>query len=119
MQGNQLVELPQQFINLINLLNLEMDDNELEQKDTRTIKEKKYDTLHGNIKSLEENSAQKIFKLSWKELTDRQRGDYEKIGYAEEIWKNGPHQFQFRNHPLWILKEKISVQIHPIEQYEF
>ena len=51
------------FVKLLE--NKAKDDNEFEQKDTRTIKEKKYDTLHSNTKSFEEYSEKKIFKLSW------------------------------------------------------
>ena len=69
------------FVKLLE--NKAKDDNEFEQKDTRTIKEKKYDTLDGNIKSFEENSAQKIFQLSWKELTDRQREYLRKYNHPE------------------------------------
>ena len=100
------------FVKLLE--NKAKDDNEFEQKDTRTIKEKKYDTLHGNIKSFEENSAQKIFKLSWKELTDRQREYLRKYNHPE-TWSEFTEHSGFK--VVNDIKKKNNIILPYEEQY--
>ena len=100
------------FVKLLE--NKAKDDNEFEQKDTRTIKEKKYDTLHGNIKSFEENSAQKIFNLSWKELTDRQREYLRKYNHPE-TWSEFTEHSGFK--VVNDIKKKNNIILPYEEQY--
>ena len=105
-------ERDQRFVKLLE--NKTKDDNEFEQKDTRTIKEKKYDTLHGNIKSFEENSAQKIFQLSWKELTDRQREYLRKYNHPE-TWSEFTEHSGFK--VVNDIKKKNNIILPYEEQY--
>ena len=56
---------------------------EIINKDTRSSQEKKNDTINGNIKSFEENSAKKIFNTAWTDLNDRQREYLRKYNYPE------------------------------------
>ena len=86
-------ELSNGFIKILD--NKTKDENEFVPKDTRSIKEKKSDTLNGNIKEFEENSAQKIFKSYWKDLNDRQREYLRKYNYPES-WSEFTEYFGFK-----------------------
>ena len=86
-------ELSNGFIKILD--NKTKDENEFVLKDTRSIKEKKSDTLNGNIKEFEENSAQKIFKSYWKDLNDRQREYLRKYNYPES-WSEFTEYFGFK-----------------------
>ena len=68
---------------------------EIDSKDIRTIKEKKYDTQHGNIKNFEENSSQKVFNSKWQDLNDRQREYLRKYNYPE-TWLEFTENFGFK-----------------------
>ncbi len=65
--------------------NKSKDEIEIDSKDIRTIKEKKYDTQHGNIKNFEENSSQKVFNSKWQDLNDRQREYLRKYNYPSVL----------------------------------
>ena len=90
------------------------DETEIISKDLRTIKEKKYDTLHGNIKDFEENSAQKIFNAEWKNLNDRQREYLRKYNYPE-TWSEFTENFGFK--VVNDIKKKNNIILPYEEQY--
>ena len=90
------------------------DETEITSKDLRTIKEKKYDTQHGNIKNFEENSSQKIFKSKWRDLNDRQREYLRKYNYPE-TWSEFTENFGFK--VVNDIKKKNNIILPYEEQY--
>jgi NADH dehydrogenase/NADH:ubiquinone oxidoreductase subunit G len=96
------------------LENKSKDEIEITPKDTRTAKEKKSDTLNENIKDFENNSAQKIFNLLWKDLSDRQREYLRKYNYPE-TWSEFTEYYGFK--VVNDIKKKNNVVLPYEEQY--
>ena len=87
---NDFPHLTEDFNEQVNIFtklleNKSKDEIEIDSKDIRTIKEKKYDTQHGNIKNFEENSSQKVFNSKWQDLNDRQREYLRKYNYPSVL----------------------------------
>ena len=97
---NEFPHLTEDFNEQVNIFtklleNKSKDEIEIDSKDIRTIKEKKYDTQHGNIKNFEENSSQKVFNSKWQDLNDRQREYLRKYNYPE-TWLEFTENFGFK-----------------------
>ena len=96
------------------LENKSKDEIEIDSKDIRSIKEKKYDTQHGNIKNFEENSSQKVFNSKWQDLNDRQREYLRKYNYPE-TWLEFTENFGFK--VVNDIKKKNNIILPYEEQY--
>ena len=87
---------------------------EIINKDTRSSQEKKNDTITGNIKSFEENSAKKIFNTAWTDLNDRQREYLRKYNYPE-TWSEFTEHYGFK--VVNDIKKKNNVVLPYEDQY--
>ena len=87
---------------------------EIINKDTRSSQEKKNDTINGNIKSFEENSAKKIFNTAWADLNDRQREYLRKYNYPE-TWSEFTEHYGFK--VVNDIKKKNNVVLPYEDQY--
>ena len=87
---------------------------EIINKDTRSSQEKKNDTINGNIKSFEENSAKKIFNTAWTDLNDRQREYLRKYNYPE-TWSEFTEHYGFK--VVNDIKKKNNVVLPYEDQY--
>jgi len=116
---NDFPHLTEDFNEQVNIFtklleNKSKDEIEIDSKDIRTIKEKKYDTQHGNIKNFEENSSQKVFNSKWQDLNDRQREYLRKYNYPE-TWLEFTENFGFK--VVNDIKKKNNIILPYEEQY--